>query len=150
MDETGWKHPVLTNTKKTMKHLNKLPQATYPYIISSEDDDMYQVIEHGEVTAHIVETIDGTRQTLYFLDGGVRHFQDTDIHEVMQYAPSKTNFQMAWMWFEENGYPVLVDEGNGRIELNVVNMHGTDFIDVLVAHAEIDYRAELWIESRKG
>jgi hypothetical protein len=141
---------VLTNTKKTMKHLNKLPQATYPYIISSEDDDMYQVIEHGEVTAHIVETIDGTRQTLYFLDGGVRHFEDTDLHQVMSHVPSRTNFQMAWMWFEENGYPVLVDEGNGRIEINVVNMHGTDFIDVLVAHAEIDYRAELWIESRKG
>ena len=133
-----------------MKHLNKLPEVKWPYIISSEDDSMYEVIEHGEVTAHIVETIDGTRQTLYFLDGSEMHFQDTDLHQVMSHAPSRTNFQMAWMWFEENGYPVLVDEGNGRIEINVVNMHGTDFIDVLVAHAEIDYRAELWIESRKG
>jgi hypothetical protein len=133
-----------------MKHLNKLPEVKWPYIISSEDDSMYEVIEHGEVTAHIVETIDGTRQTLYFLDGSEMHFQDTDLHKVMSHAPSKTNFQMAWLWFEENGYPVLIDEGNGRIEINVVNMHGTDFIDVLVAHAEIDYRAELWIESRKG
>jgi hypothetical protein len=133
-----------------MKHLNKLPEVKWPYIISSEDDSMYEVIEHGEVTAHIVETIDGTRQTLYFPDGGARHFEDTDLHQVMSHVPSRTNFQMAWMWFEENGYPVLVDEGNGRIEINVVNMHGTDFIDVLVAHAEIDYRAELWIESRKG
>lgn len=133
-----------------MKHLNKLPEVKYPYIISSEDDSMYEVIEHGEVRAHIVETIDGTRQTLYFPDGGEMHFQDADIHQVMSHVPSRTNFQMAWLWFEENGYPVLVDEGNGRMEINVVNMHGTDFIDVLVSHAEMDYRAELWIESRQG
>ena len=133
-----------------MKHLNKLPEVKYPYIISSEDDSMYEVIEHAEVRAHIVETIDGTRQTLYFPDGGEMHFQDTDLHQVMSHVPSRTNFQMAWLWFEENGYPVLVDEGNGRMEINVVNMHGTDFIDVLVSHAEMDYRAQLWIESRQG
>ena len=120
------------------------------YIVSSEDDSMYEVIEHSEVRAHIVETIDGTRQTLYFPDGGEMHFQDTDLHQVMSHVPSRTNLQMAWLWFEENGYPVLVDEGNGRMEINVVNMHGTDFIDVLVSHAEMDYRAQLWIESRQG
>ncbi len=120
------------------------------YIVSSEDDSMYAVVEHSEVRAHIVETIDGTRQTLYFPDGSEMHFQDTDLHQVMSHVPSRTNLQMAWLWFEENGYPVLVDEGNGRMEINVVNMHGTDFIDVLVSNSEMDYRAQLWIESRQG
>ena len=133
-----------------MKHLIKLPQVNPVYIVSSEDDSMYAVVEHNETLARIVETIDGTRQTLYFPDGGEMHFQDTDLHQVMSHVPSRTNFQMAWLWFEENGYPVLVDEGNGRMEINVVNMHGTDFIDVLVSHAEMDYRAQLWIESRQG
>jgi hypothetical protein len=133
-----------------MKYLNKLPRVTYPYIISSEDDDMYQVIEHGEVLAHIVETIDGTRQTLYFLDGSEMHFQDADIYEVMRHTPSKTEFQMAWMWFEENGYHVSVDEGNQIIVLNVVNLEGTDFIDVVLSESEMNHRAQLWIESRKG
>ena len=133
-----------------MKHLNKLPQVNPVYIISSEDDSMYEVVEHNEVRAHIVETIDGTRQTLYFPDGSEMHFQDTDLHQVMSHVPSRTNLQMAWLWFEENGYPVLVDEGNGRMEINVVNMHGTDFIDVLVSNSEMDYRAQLWIESRQG
>jgi hypothetical protein len=133
-----------------MKHLIKLPQVNPVYIVSSEDDSMYAVVEHSEVRAHIVETIDGTRQTLYFPDGGEMHFQDTDLHQVMSHVPSRTNLQMAWLWFEENGYPVLVDEGNGRMEINVVNMHGTDFIDVLVSNSEMDYRAQLWIESRQG
>ena len=133
-----------------MKHLIKLPQVNPVYIVSSEDDSMYAVVEHNEVRAHIVETIDGTRQTLYFPDGGEMHFQDTDLHQVMSHVPSRTNLQMAWLWFEENGYPVLVDEGNGRMEINVVNMHGTDFIDVLVSNSEMDYRAQLWIESRQG
>jgi hypothetical protein len=133
-----------------MKHLIKLPQVNPVYIVSSEDDSMYAVVEHSKVRAHIVETIDGTRQTLYFPDGGEMHFQDTDLHQVMSHVPSRTNLQMAWLWFEENGYPVLVDEGNGRMEINVENMHGTDFIDVLVSHAEMDYRAQLWIESRQG
>ena len=132
-----------------MKHLNKLPEVKYPYIISSEDDTMYEVIEHGEVRAHIVETIDGTRQTLYFPDGGEMHFQDTDLHQVMSHVPSRTEFQMAWLWFEENGYPVLVDEGNQIIELNVVNLEGTDFIDVVLSESEMNYRSKLWIESRK-
>ena len=146
----GWKHPILTNTHIDMKHLNKLPEVMYPYIISSEDDSMYEVIEHGEVRAHIVETIDGTRQTLYFPDGGARHFEDTDLHQVMSHVPSKTTLQMAWRWFEENGYHVIVDEGNGTIELNVVNLEGTDFIDVVLSESEMNYRAELWIESRQG
>jgi hypothetical protein len=133
-----------------MKHLIKLPQVNPVYIVSSEDDSMYAVVEHSEVRAHIVETIDGTRQTLYFPDGSEMHFQDTDLHQVMSHVPSRTNLQMAWLWFEENGYPVLVDEGNGRMEINVVNMHGTDFIDVLVSNSEMDYRAQLWIESRQG
>jgi hypothetical protein len=133
-----------------MKHLNKLPEVKWPYIISSEDDSMYEVIEHGEVRAHIVETIDGTRQTLYFLDGSEMHFQDTDLHQVMSQAPSKTEFQMAWLWFEENGYHVSVDEGNQIIELNVVNLDGTDFIDVVLSESEMNYRSKLWIESRKG
>ena len=133
-----------------MKHLIKLPQVKPVYIVSSEDDSMYAVVEHSEVRAHIVETIDGTRQTLYFPDGSEMHFQDTDLHQVMSHVPSRTNLQMAWLWFEENGYPVLVDEGNGRMEINVVNMHGTDFIDVLVSNSEMDYRAQLWIESRQG
>ena len=132
-----------------MKQLIKMPELRYAYIISSEDDSMYAVVEHKETLAHIVETIDGTRQTLYFPDGGEMHFQDTDLHQVMSHVPSRTNLQMAWLWFEENGYPVLVDEGNGRMEINVVNMHGTDFIDVLVSNSEMDYRAQLWIESRK-
>jgi hypothetical protein len=133
-----------------MKQLIKMPELRYAYIISSEDDSMYAVVEHNETLAHIVETIDGTRQTLYFPDGGEMHFQDTDLHQVMSHVPSRTNLQMAWLWFEENGYPVLVDEGNGRMEINVVNMHGTDFIDVLVSNSEMDYRAQLWIESRQG
>lgn len=133
-----------------MKQLIKMPELRYAYIISSEDDSMYAVVEHNETLAHIVETIDGTRQTLYFPDGSEMHFQDTDLHQVMSHVPSRTNLQMAWLWFEENGYPVLVDEGNGRMEINVVNMHGTDFIDVLVSNSEMDYRAQLWIESRQG
>ena len=131
-----------------MKHLNKLHVVMYPYIISSEDDDMYQVIEHGEVRAHIVETIDGTRQTLFYLDGSERHFEDTDLHQVMSHVPSKTTLQMAWRWFEENGYQVLVDEGNGHIEIVVVNTHGTDFIDVLISKEEMEYRAQCWAESK--
>lgn len=111
---------------------------------------MYEVIEHGEVRAYIVETIDGTRQTLYFLDGSEMHFQDTDLHKVMSQAPSRTEFQMAWLWFEENGYHVIVDEGNQIIVLNVVNLDGTDFIDVVLSESEMNYRSKLWIESRKG
>ena len=142
-------HGEQPNIHTTMKHLNKLPEVKYPYIISSEEDSMYEVIEHNEVRAHIVETIDGTRQTLYFLDGGEMHFQDTDLHQVMREVPSRTNLQMSWLWFEENGYLISVDEGNGLMEINVMNMDGTDFVDVLVSQDEIDYRAQLWIESRR-
>jgi hypothetical protein len=132
-----------------MKHLNKLPEVKWPYIISSEDDDMYEVIEHGEVTAHIVETIDGTRQTLYFLDGSEMYFQDTDLHQVMSQAPSKTEFQMAWLWFEENGYPVRADEGNGFLEVEVFNIDRTDSIFVGVSKLDIEWRAHLWREPRQ-
>ncbi len=131
-----------------MKHLNKLPEVKWPYIISSEDDDMYEVIEHGEVRAHIVETIDGTRQTLYFLDGSEMHFQDTDIHEVMKHAPSKTDFQMAWAWLKESGYVVRADEGNGFLEVEVFNLDETDAIFVGLSEMEIEYRALKWRESR--
>jgi hypothetical protein len=131
-----------------MKYLNKLPQVSHVYIVSSEDDSMYQVIEHGEVLAHIVETIDGTRQTLYFPDGGEMHFQDTDLHQVMAHVPSKTDFQMAWKWFEENGYMVRADEGNGFLEVEVFNIDRTDAMFVGVSDMEIKYRALRWRESR--
>jgi hypothetical protein len=133
-----------------MKYLNKLPQVSPVYIVSSEDDSMYQVIEHGEVLAHIVETIDGTRQTLYFPDGGEMHFQDADLHQVMSHVEGKTNFQMAWRWFQENGYHVEVDGGSACMKINVTNLDGTDFIWVFASTEEIDYRAQLWRESRKG
>lgn len=131
-----------------MKYLNKLPQVSPVYVISSEDDSMYQVIEHGEVLAHIVETIDGTRQTLYFPDGSEMHFQDTDLHQVMSQAPSKTNFQMAWAWLKENGYVVRADEGNGFLEVEVFNLDETDAIFVGLSETEIEYRALKWRESR--
>jgi hypothetical protein len=131
-----------------MKYLNKLPQVSPVYIVSSEDDRMYQVIEHGEVLAHIVETIDGTRQTLYFPDGGEMHFQDAGLHDVMEHAPSKTDFQMAWKWFEENGYMVRADEGNGFLEVEVFNIDRTDAMFVGVSDMEIKYRALRWRESR--
>lgn len=131
-----------------MKHLNKLPEVKWPYIISSEDDDMYEVIEHGEVTAHIVETIDGTRQTLYFLDGSEMHFQDTDLHQVMSHVPSRTNYDMAWMWFQENGFSFLHDRGNGTIQVYVENPNKTQQCYMDISPEEIDYRAQLWRESR--
>lgn len=131
-----------------MKYLNKLPQVSPVYIVSSEDDSMYQVIEHGEVLAHIVETIDGTRQTLYFLDGSEMHFENTGLHDVMEHAPSKTDFQMAWKWFEENGYVVRADEGNGFLEVEVFNIDKTDAMFVGMSDMEIKYRALRWRESR--
>jgi hypothetical protein len=131
-----------------MKYLNKLPQVSPVYVISSEDDDMYQVIEYGEVLAHIVETIDGTRQTLYFLDGSEMHFQDTGLHEVMSHAPSRTNYDMAWMWFQENEFSFLHDRGNGIIQVYVENPNKTQQCYMQISDEEIDYRAQLWRESR--
>jgi hypothetical protein len=133
-----------------MKHLNKLPEVKWPYIISSEDDSMYEVIEHGEVRAHIVETIDGTRQTLYFLDGIEMHFQDTDLHQVMSHVASRTNYDMAWMWFHENEFSFLYDRGNGVIQVYVENPNKTQQCYMQISDEEIEYRAQLWIESRKG
>ena len=131
-----------------MKYLNKLPEVKWPYIVSSEDDSMYEVIEYGEVLAHIVETIDGTRQTLYFLDGSEMHFQDTDLHQVMSHVEGKTNFQMAGAWLKENGYVVRADEGNGFLEVEVFNLDETDAIFVGLSEMEIEYRALKWKESR--
>ena len=132
-----------------MKYLNKLPKVSPVYVVSSEDDSMYEVIQYGEIIARIVETIDGTRQTLYFLDGSEMHFQDTDLHHVMSQAPSKTDFQMAWKWFEENGYMVRADEGNGFLEVEVFNIDKTDAMFVGMSEMEIKYRAQLWRDARQ-
>jgi hypothetical protein len=132
-----------------MKQLIKMPELKYAYIISSEDDRMYAVVEYGEVLAHIVETIDGTRQTLYFPDGGEMHFQDTDLHQVMSHVPSRTNYDMAWMWFHENEFSFLHDRGNGVIQVHVENPNKTQQCYMQISDDEIDYRAQLWIESRK-
>lgn len=131
-----------------MKYLNKLPKVSPVYVVSSEDDTMYEVMQYGEVIARIVETIDGTRQTLYFLDGSEMHFENTDIYDVMEHAPSKTNFQMAWAWLKENGYVVRADEGNGFLEVEVFNLDETDAIFVGLSDMEIEYRALKWRESR--
>jgi len=132
-----------------MKYLNKLPKVSPVYVISSEDDSMYEVIEHGETLAHIVETIDGTRQTLYFPDGGEMHFQDADLHQVMSHVPSRTNYDMAWMWFQENEFSFLHDRGNGSIAVYVENPNKTQQCYMEISAEEIDYRAQLWRESRK-
>jgi hypothetical protein len=108
---------------------------------------MYNVVEYGVTTALIVETIDKTRQTLYFLDGSEMHFENTELEKVMSHVQERTDFELAWRWFEENGYHVLVDMANDTIEVNVVNLDGTDFIDVLVSPSEIEYRARLWKEN---
>lgn len=131
-----------------MKHLIKLPQVNPVYIVSSEDDTMYAVVEHNETLAHIVETIDGTRQTLYFPDGAEMHFQDTDLHQVMSHVASRTNYDMAWMWFQENEFSFLHDRGNGIIEVYVENPNKTHQCYMQISPEEINYRAELWRESR--
>jgi len=132
-----------------MKQLIKMPELRYAYIISSEDDRMYAVVEHGEVLAHIVETIDGTRQTLYFPDGSEIHFDYHELEDIMnRYVEGKTDFQMAWKWFEENGYVVRVDEGNGFLEVEVFNIDRTDMIFVGVSKLDIEWRAHLWKKQR--
>ena len=134
-----------------MKYLNKLPQVSPVYIVSSEDDSMYQVIEHGEVLAHIVETIDGTRQNLYFPDGSEIHFDYHELEDIMnRYVASRTNYDMAWMWFHENEFSFLHDRGNGIIQVHVENPNKTQQCYMQISDEEIDYRAQLWRESRKG
>lgn len=131
-----------------MKHLVKLPQVNPVYIISSEDDTMYAVVEYGDTLAHIVETIDGTRQTLYFPDGAEMHFQDTDLHQVMSHVTGKTNFDMACLWFEENEFMFIHDRGNASIEVYVENPNQTIVTHFQISTEEINFRAELWRESR--
>jgi hypothetical protein len=131
-----------------MKYLNKLPKVSPVYVVSSEDDTMYEVMQYGEVIARIVETIDGTRQTLYFLDGSEMHFQDTDIHQVMSHVASRTNFDMACMWFQENEFSFIHDRGNGTIQVYVENPNKTQLCYMDISPEEIDYRAQLWRESR--
>jgi hypothetical protein len=134
-----------------MKYLNKLPQVSPVYIVSSEDDSMYEVIEHGEVLAHIVETIDGTRQNLYFPDGSEIHFDYHELEDIMnRYVASRTNYDMAWMWFHENEFSFLHDRGNGIIQVHVENPNKTQQCYMQISDEEIDYRAQLWRESRKG
>jgi len=118
------------------------------YMVSSEDDQMYIVKDYGDVIAHVVETIDGTRQTAFFPDGSEHHFENTPLGAVVYQLPSKTDFQMAWMWFEENGYVVRADEGNGFLEVEVFNLDETDAIFVGLSETEIEYRALKWRESR--
>ena len=132
-----------------MKHLVKLPKVNPVYVISSEDDTMYAVVEYGDVLAHIVETIDNTRQTLYFLDGWEMHFENTDLHQVMSHVTGKTNFDMACLWFEENEFIFLHDRGNASIEVYVENPDQTIVSHFQISTDEINYRAELWKESRK-
>jgi hypothetical protein len=133
-----------------MKYLNKLPQVSPVYIVSSEDDSMYAVVEHGETLAHIVETIDGTRQTLYFPDGGEMHFDYHELEDIMnRYVASRTNYDMAWMWFQENEFSFLHDRGNGVIQVHVENPNKTQQCYMQISNDEIDYRAQLWIDSRK-
>jgi hypothetical protein len=132
-----------------MKYLNKLPQVNPVYIVSSEDDSMYQVIEYGEVLAHIVETIDGTRQNLYFPDGSEIHFDYHELEDIMnRYVASRTNYDMAWMWFHENEFSFLHDRGNGIIQVHVENPNKTQQCYMQISDEEIDYRAQLWRESR--
>jgi hypothetical protein len=132
-----------------MKYLNKLPQVSPVYIVSSEDDSMYQVIEYGEVLAHIVETIDGTRQNLYFPDGSEIHFDYHELEDIMnRYVASRTNYDMAWMWFHENEFSFLHDRGNGVIQVHVENPNKTQQCYMQISDEEIDYRAQLWRESR--
>jgi hypothetical protein len=118
------------------------------YMVSSEDDQMYIVKDYGDVIARIVETIDGTRQTLYFPDGSEMHFENTGLHDVMEHAPSKTDFQMAWKWFEDNGYVVRADEGNGFLEVEVMNVDGTASTWIGMSERDIQWKAILWRENK--
>lgn len=132
-----------------MKHLVKLPQVNPVYIISSEDDNMYAVVEYGDTLAHIVETIDNTRQTLYFPDGAEMHFENTDPQTIVnRHVTGKTNFDMACLWFEENEFIFLHDRGNASIEVYVENPNQTIVSHFQISTDEINYRAELWRESR--
>lgn len=144
----GW--PAHINQhNKSMKQLIKLPKVNPAYIISSEDDTMYAVVEYGETLAHIVETIDQTRQTLYYPDGGEMHLENHTLEMIVnRHVTGKTNFDMACMWFEENEFIFLHDRGNGSIELYVENPDKTQLSHFQISQEEINYRAELWKESR--
>lgn len=132
-----------------MKHLVKLPKVSPVYVISSEDDTMYAVVEYGETLAHIVDTIDNTRQTLYFPDGAEMHFEFTEPQTIVnRHVTGKTNFDMAYMWFNENGFSFLHDRASGTIEVYVENPNKTQLCYMQISPEEINYRAELWRESR--
>ena len=146
MDETA--SAVLTNNHYIMKQLIKLPKVKLEYVIASEEDEMYAVVEHKETLAHIVETLDGTRQALYFPNGVVVHFDDTDLHQVMSHVASRTNFDMACMWFLENGFTIISDRRNGNIDVYVENPDKTQLCYFELSSEEIDLRAKRWIESR--
>lgn len=118
------------------------------YMVSSEDDQMYIVKDYGDVIAHVVETIDGTRQTAFFPDGSERHFENTPLEAVVYQLPSKTDFQMAWMWLEDNGYVVRADEGNGFLEVEVMNVDGTASTWIGMSERDIQWKAMLWRENK--
>lgn len=132
-----------------MKHLIKLPQVNPVYIVSSEDDSMYAVVEHNETLAHIVDTIDNTRQTLYFPDGAEMHFENHTLDMIVnRHVTGKTNFDMACLWFEENEFIFIHDRGNASIEVYVENPNQTIVTHFQISTEEINFRAELWRESR--
>lgn len=118
------------------------------YMVSSEDDQMYIVKDYGDVIAHVVETIDGTRQTAFFPDGSEHHFENTPLGAVVYQLPSKTDFQMAWMWLEDNGYVVRADEGNGFLEVEVMNVDGTASTWIGMSERDIQWKAILWRENK--
>ena len=132
-----------------MKYVAKLPHVHPSYRIPSDDDKMYLVMEYGETMAYIVETIDGTRQSLYFLDGSERHFELTSIEDIAKLVPSKSKFKMAWSWLEDNGYIVRADEGNGFLEVEVTNMDGTDSVWIGMSELDIEWKAMQWRDSKK-
>lgn len=117
-------------------------------MVSSEDDQMYIVKDYGDVIAHVVETIDGTRQTAFFPDGSEHHFENTPLGAVVYQLPSKTDFQMAWMWLEDNGYVVRADEGNGFLEVEVMNVDGTASTWIGMSERDIQWKAILWRENK--
>lgn len=117
-------------------------------MISSMDDSMYAVVEYGETLAYIVETIDGTRQNLYFLDGFEMHFDSTPLDVVMDNVYGKTNYDMACSWFMENEFSFLFDRGEGIIQVYVENPNKTIQTYMQISDEEIEYRAELWRDSR--
>jgi len=76
-----------------MKTIVKLPKVSYSLMISSEDDRMYVVMDDGKVIAHIVDTIDNTRQLVHFVDGTERYFEDTSVDEIMTALYGKRGYK---------------------------------------------------------